>query len=217
MKQKIIITEEQLQKIVNNQINEQISIINRDKKKEIFDYEPITSDAWRDIVFDAKEIQRISFDLENDDSSGEKKTFFIKKNLRKNQPVKYEFNCELMIAGGDWEVPVMYFKIEFTREYFYGKLKSENPKYTWEVPDRPMRGLYKSHVVIPPVEAGNKLRKMEGEKFEWSAYDNSEITKEQDKQLRITDADKKTAWKWVENLLTKLVEDNHEMLDKDEN
>ncbi len=59
--------------------------------------------------------QKIYFDLENNDSTGEKKTFYIKKNLRKNQPYKYEINAELFEAGGDWEIPVLYFKIEFTK------------------------------------------------------------------------------------------------------
>lgn len=211
---KIIITEAQLKKA--------ISAISKDKDKEIFDYHSITSDAWHELLQDAQKIQKINFATENDDSTGEKKTFYVKKNLRKDQPIKYEFNAELMEAGGDWECPVMYFRIEFTHDYFYGKLfkGKENPEYAWEV-DRKSPKLYKAYVVIPPVEAGNKLTKEYKESSEgnkdtdkWFAYQNNELSKEQEKEVRITDADKRKAWKWLEELLSKLVEDNHEMLDE---
>ena len=68
---KILITEEQLKKI--------ISTVRKDKKEEIFDYHSIASEAWRELVGDAKKIQKIGFDLENDESSGEKRTFYVKK------------------------------------------------------------------------------------------------------------------------------------------
>ena len=102
-----------------NIVKEDISSVKKDKKKEIFNYSSVTNDAWRELVDDARNTQRISFDLENDDTTGEKKTFYVKKDLRKGQPVKYEFNVELMEAGGDWEWPVMYFRVEFTHDYFY--------------------------------------------------------------------------------------------------
>lgn len=49
-------------------LTEDISAIRKDKKKEIFDYHSISSDAWRELIGDAQKIQKISFDLENDDS-----------------------------------------------------------------------------------------------------------------------------------------------------
>ena len=75
-------------------INEEISIINRDKKQEIFNYKSVHEDAWRDLKHEAQKFQRINFDFENDDSIG-KKTFFVKKNLRKDQPIKYEIQVEM--------------------------------------------------------------------------------------------------------------------------
>lgn len=203
---KIIITEGQLKKV--------ISAIKKDKNKEIFDYNSLTSNAWFELVNDAKKIQKIAFDLENDESTGEKKTFYVKKDLRKGQPVKYEFNAELMIAGGDWEMAVMYFRLEFTRDYFDNTIKSDSPKYAWEQSTRYDRKLYKCYVVIPPVEAGNKLQKIDDDpKYEWGAYDNDELTDEQQKSVRITDSDKLSAWKWLEELLANLVEKHHKMLD----
>jgi len=211
MKKKIIINEGQLKKV--------ISAIRKDKKAEIFNYNDLTDSAWSELVADARDIQRISFDLENNDSTGQKKTFHVKKNLRENQPIKYTFNAEMMMAGGDWEMPVMYFRLEFTRQYFYGKLKkTENPQYTFEV-DRSRVKLHKCYVVIPPTEAGNKLVNHTGEgsrgskTYDWHAYQNDELSKEQEKEARITDSDKLSAWGWIEDLLANLVETHHETLD----
>ena len=55
-------------------INEEISAIRKDKKQEIFDYHSIADQAWDKKNKQAQEFQRINFDLENDDSTGQKKT-----------------------------------------------------------------------------------------------------------------------------------------------
>ena len=47
-------------------INEEISAITQNKKKEIFNYRNITEKAWHDIAKEAQEFQGISFDFEND-------------------------------------------------------------------------------------------------------------------------------------------------------
>ncbi len=195
-------------------INEEISAIKKDKDKEIFNYKSIVDDAWNEKVRDAKDFQEINFDLENNDSTGEKKTFYMKKNLRKDQPIKYEINAELFEAGGDWEMPVMYFRIEFTHDYSIirssEEKKDKKPEYIWD--KKPSYdGLYHSFVIIPPVEAGNKLKKTDSGKYR--AYDNSELSKEEEKKIRITDADKKSCWEWLQNLLEKLINDRHKMLD----
>ena len=210
---KIIITETQVKKL----IDEQVSVVKKDKKKEIFDYNSITSDAWNELIHDAQEVQRINFDLENNDSMGDKRTFYVKKNLRKDQPVKYEFNVELMDAGGDWEMPVMYFRVEFTHDYFYGKLwkGQEDPKYTFQTEKKPGKKLYKSYVIIPPSEAGNKIIKGDSDsgKYDWFAYQNDGLSKEEEKEARITDQNKKDVWQWLVDLLGNLVEKYHEPLD----
>lgn len=201
-------------------INEEISAIKKDKDKEIFDYHSITQDAWREKVHQAKDFQKIGFDLENDDSTGEKKTFYVKKNLRRDQPIKYEINAELFEAGGDWENPVLYFRLEFSHDY--GIVRSDDekkklkPEYVWDLEKKEAGGLYKSYVIIPPNEAGNKLQKgSKGDKLEWYAYDNNEIPKEKEKELRITDTDKRKAWDWLAKLLEKVINERHEILDDD--
>lgn len=199
-------------------INEEISVIKKDKKAEIFDYRSIINDAWYEKVNEAKKFQKILFDLENDDSTGEKKTFYIIKNLRKDQPVKYEFNAELMEAGGDWEMPVMYFRLEFTHDYFFcNKDYKDKPEFIWDL-DKKYKGLYDNYVIIPPAEAGNKLlpksEDYDGNEYEWFAYQNNDLSKEDKKLAQITDADKKNCWIWLQNLLEKLVNDRHKMLDE---
>lgn len=211
---KIILTESQLK----NLLDEQISAISKDKKKEIFNYSSITNDAWYDLIHDAQETQRINFDLENNDSMGQKKTFYVKKKLRKDQPIKYEFNAELMDAGGDWEMPVMYFRVEFTHNYFYGKLaRSGKTDYTFYLDDpHYKKKLRNCYVIIPPAEAGNKIIKGDGDsgKYDWFAYQNNDLSKEDEKMARITDADKQNVWKWLEELLNQLVDEYHETLDE---
>lgn len=198
-------------------INEEISAIRKDRDKEIFDYHSVIESAWTEPKNKAQEFQRIHFDFENDDSTGEKKTFYVKKNLRKNQPVKNEIQAELFIAGGDWEMGVMYFRIEFTHQYdIISDKYREKPEYVWDL-ERDYSGLYRSFILIPPVEAGNKLVRGESDsgKYDWFAFQNNDISKEEEKEARITDADKRDAWKWLEELLLKVVNDRHEMLDDD--
>ena len=67
-------------------------LVARDKKDEIFNYRQLANRAWAPIIKKGQEFYKINFDLENDEVA-EKKTLFVEKNLRKDQPVKYEFNC----------------------------------------------------------------------------------------------------------------------------
>lgn len=192
-------------------INEEISIIKRDKKKEIFNYDSINEESWYEPKINGQKFQRISFDFENDDSV-EKKTLFVKKNLRKDQPIKYEIQIELRFAGGDWEMPVIYFRVEFTHQYSIINNKySKNPEYVWDVENSSGRRF----IIIPPMDAGNKLIEGDGnsEHYDWFAYQNNGLSKEDEKLARITDVDKKNCWKWIEELFEKLIDERHEMLD----
>ena len=197
-------------------IQEEISAITRDKDKEIFDYKSEQEEAWNEPKTRGQEFQRINFDFENDYPVA-KKTFFAKVMLRKDQPVKNEIQAELMEAGGDWEMPVMYFRIEFTHQYGLISSKyAENPEYVWD-DDRDGKGFGRRFILIPPVEAGNSLVKGESDsgKYDWFAYQNSEISKEEEKEARLDDGKRREAWKWLEELLEKLVKDRHERLDDD--
>lgn len=186
------------------------SIIKRSKDQDVFNYKTQINNMWRPVITKAQKFQHINFDLENNDTLCEKKTVIITKNLRKDQPVKYEFNIELCEAGGDWEMPVMYFKIEFTHDYnivSFGRKLAE-PVYVWDLKTDDVSGLTNHYVIIPGIEQGNHLVKTENG---YTAFDDN------DKANSITDKDKKTAWKWIEELLTKLVDERHEMIDDDRN
>ena len=132
-------------------INEEISAIKRDDKQEIFDYKSVQNDAWIEPRKRGQEFQRINFDFENDDSIA-KKTFFANVMLRKDQPVKDEFNVELRVAGGDWEMRVMYFRIEFTHNYgLISNKYAKDPKYVWDVAneDGNLIGTGHKYIIIP--------------------------------------------------------------------
>ena len=200
-------------------IKEEISAITKDKKEEIFDYHSITEDSWSDPKEKAQDFQKIYFDFENDIRTGQKKRFFLKKNLRKDQPIKYEIQAELFEAGGEWENMVLYFRIEFTHQYGVINNKyCKDPEYVWDVGDEDGNlNSGRQFVLIPPNEAGNKLQKGDKDnKSEWYAYQNSEMTDKQEKELRITDNDKRKAWDWLAKLLEKVINERHEMLDDDD-
>jgi hypothetical protein len=186
------------------------SIIDRDEDTEIFHYGSVINDIWHYKVRAAIDFQKINFDLENNDSLGKKKTIYITKNLRKDQPVKYEINAELCRAGGDWEYPVMYFKVEFHSDYFYGK-KPETKTFIWDIKPEYEEKLKKCYVIIPPVEAGNTLIK---DKNGYRAYQEEDFeTPEIKREASITDDKIKQVWKWLIDTINKYVDDNHESLD----
>jgi hypothetical protein len=189
------------------------SMVKKDEDTEIFNYKSLVEQAWRPIIMKAQKFQNINFDLENNSSTGQKATLYIKKNLRKDQPIKYEFNCELFCAGGDWECPVLYFRVEFTHEFIRRTTVDETPEYVFDVHEEVSGKLSRCYVFIPGPEDGNHLAKTEKG---WTAWTRDYLEDEglKEKDVKITDEDKKKAWKWIESSLTKIVEDRHEMLDE---
>ena len=180
----------------------------RDKKDEIFNYRQLANRAWAPIIKKGQEFYKINFDLENDEVA-EKKTLFVEKNLRKDQPVKYEFNCELHIAGGDWECPVMYFKVEITSEY--GIITKDYNEHVFDGEFEVGNPLNKCHVLIPGEDINNLAKTDHG----WTAHTDDSLRAAglKIRDVKITDEDKKKAWQWLENLLTKIVNTRHKSLD----
>lgn len=196
-------------------INE--SVLKRNKDKEIFNYRHLIKDAWRPLIKWAQTFQKINFDLENDDSLGEKKTILIKKLLREDQPIKYEFNCELFRAGGDWECPVLYFKVEFTHDY--GVIDHDRTEIEYVFDDyknKPKTNLSNCYVMIPGPEDGNHL--VVSKNGSYTAYTDESLKEKslEQKDVKITEEDKKKAWKWLEETFVNLVEKRHKRLDIDE-
>jgi len=72
-----------------------------------FDYEKtLAREMWRDVVHDAKKLFKIVFDLENDYKQGEPFNLNVKGA---------SFICQAFAAGGDWENPVLYYRIQITK------------------------------------------------------------------------------------------------------
>lgn len=172
------------------------------KDESVFSYENIADEMWNDVWTKAKDHFNTGFDLENNDPmKGQKRVITIQKK-EDDFTHDHKFNCELWVAGGDWEQSSLYFKCQMKDGSFY-----QNEDNNKELPYPGNIGKFgDSHfILIPPKEAGNNhLRQFtnnEGKEV-WGAYDNNEIN---DKEIE--DLDERAAWKWIENYLYKLVED----------
>lgn len=195
----------------------QEGIITRKKDDEIFNYNDAKESAWKEPIEHGQKFYGVNFDLENNESSGQKKTFYFTKNLRKDQPVKYEINADLCIAGGDWQHPVMYFKIELTHDYsLKGSEHYDKKEFPWDSDDY----YGKRYVMIPPVEAGNKFTKCEScDNYDYIAWDDDMAYEKgiEDEELKISDLDKKNAWNWLKKQIEDAIDDRHKMLDESKN
>lgn len=78
-----------------------------------FGYPQLIRGMWRDKVSDAMKRQGVSFDLENDN---EKTSVFEVKvgqyEYVDGEMLPYRFICQGFAAGGDWENPVFYYRIQ---------------------------------------------------------------------------------------------------------
>lgn len=199
------------------------SLTKKDKKEEIIDYKNIVDSAWSPIIQEAKDRQKISFDLENNDVV-DKRIFRKKMNLRIGQPVTSVIPIELWQAGGDWEYPVMYFKFQIQNDHFLRDNSHKfEKKYPWDFERTEKNGgKYgglgdRYLVIIPPISAGNKLRPVEdSDKFKYRAWTDQDP--DFDKQeAKIKDEDRNKAWKWIEKLFDKAIEERYERLDLEQN
>lgn len=183
----------------------------KDIKQQLFNHDGLISDAWRKVIKEAQKFQNINFDLENNEVV-EQRTFTAKVDLRKDQPVKYEVNLALCEAGGDWEEPVMYFKVQFVHDYGILR-KRDNVEYAWDVKDRAVdSNMHRCYALIPGPDI-NPLSPVSGGGY--TAYTNERLSDEGKSRddVKITDQRMSNAWKWIEELFNKLVTERHQMLD----
>jgi hypothetical protein len=160
------------------------------KDKEVFQYSEIARDLWYEKFNDACDHFKIKFDLENNESVKERKTIVVKEN----KDTEWEFNCELMAAGGDWECANLYFKCQFRKGLGFGY---DNVKLPY--PGNINTGKTSYFVLIPPINAGNtNLVKLDGEDYDYGSI--------QDNSGRGNDLDYKAAWDWVKKYLTDYVQ-----------
>lgn len=181
-------------------INEKFN--HRDPKSEIFNYSSMKSSLWRPKILAAQKFQKIEFDLENNESTGEKKGLIIPAMLRKDQQIKYTYECELCVAGGDWQDPVYYFKVESTYSRLTNQEYSKSPEYIFDTYKSVEDIDYNKWVIIPPKNSGN-LNLIETNSG-WVAKDSSS-----NRQSIKT----KPMWDWLESVLQELVTKRHRRLD----
>lgn len=194
------------------------SVVKRDKDYKMFDYGSIIDNLWRPIIMEAQKFQNINFDLENDEDE-ENRTFYFDQLLRLNQPVKTEINAVLCSAGGDWEHPVVYFKLEFKSDHFITSNRSNPAEYIWDFTteerskknDKISYDASRKFCLIPGPEI-NFLT--QNEKGGYTAHTDETIKEAglKDKDIKVDKKLYDKAWKWLEELLEKVAKERHKLL-----
>lgn len=78
----------------------------------------IMEDAWRDAISAMRREQNITFDLENNEAVSAIRSI---KKTNKDQP-EYEYLAQLWCAGGDWEQPVLYFRVQIKEPSYKNRM-----------------------------------------------------------------------------------------------
>jgi hypothetical protein len=118
-------------------------------KELAFDYYCLARSMWREVVDEAMERQGIRFDLENDDSR--EKIQDITMDQKGITGTSYRFLAQLFTAGGDWENPIYYWRIQL-----HSKSASLNVGFLDHSKDK--------CCAFIPLDANKNLRK-EGKKY----------------------------------------------------
>jgi len=147
-----------------------------------FDYSRITNDMWQDGLHDAMKTSKIHFDTENNDTVDNPRDIIIPQ--KQWDTTKCKFRCQLSQAGGDWQIPVYYFRCQLIEGYAFNLGKYRNSFF----------------IFIPGKKEGNySLVSKDG--GEWYAADNSVYKEGIDPENSKTDC-----WKALQVYLKKLVD-----------
>jgi len=148
---------------------------------------------WRDRLNDAKRKFSIQFDLENDEPCQER---IIKIDQTQWDFTDCKFKCVLCAAGGDWEMPVNYFRCQLINGYAYDLLNHKD--------------LYRDDffIVIPDKDGGNH-HLLPGESKKWIAPYNDDY--DEDIDPRVNDND---CWKFLKEYLDKMVQAAIKQIDR---
>lgn len=161
------------------------------KDKETFSYKELEEELWREKIKEAKKVFKINFDLENNESSKERKSFTIINKIDEDNEHVYQFNCELWIAGGDWEFPVYYFKCQLVDGSIYLE-EGEEISFPHSI-----QSYNNAHFVLIPDNKNGNSTLVESDKkgFLTAAYNSEHSEKDFEKK------DPKKAWQWLETYL----------------
>lgn len=100
--------------------------------KDFFEYDQLEKDLWKDLIGNARKEFKISFDLENDYSKKIQRVIVIPQN---QWDIECKFKCELYAAGGDWEIPVLYFRCQLVSGYAFNLNKYGRSQFVY-IPDK---------------------------------------------------------------------------------
>lgn len=183
-----------------------------EKLKSIYEYDnnfftfnELEKDMWRDKIHETKKRSKIYFDLENDYPVKSQRVIVIPQNQW--SPTECKFKCEMYSAGGDWEIPVRYFRIQIVSGYCY------NDEF---VPEKDKNYIGRnsssnSHFIfIPGKKQGNYQLQPGKDQGVWVAPNNDGYYKDIDPQ-----ANERDCWKALEEYLKEMVEKEIEQVTKE--
>lgn len=146
------------------------------KNKSEFWFGRLENEAWDEVIRAEKDKENIGFDMENDSTRGNPR--YIELDCREVMDKErgsyedYRAYAQMMMAGGDWENPVAYFRVQIEEASFFPDMDKNK---SW-------RKGYLTLCYIPSKAEGNHLRKGEdrGGKEKWFATtDETEHGKEE--------------------------------------
>lgn len=183
------------------QLQVEKSAVPKKQRDHLLSYDQLSKEYWNDIWSKAKEHFNTSFDKENDDPSKDEvpKIITIKRKscdkLDKDAEDIFKVKCQLWYAGGDWELPNMYFRCQVIENSFYGLGSIKT--YMGDTSTY----FHPHFILIPPREAGNThLIKINNK---WTAINNDTPEAKDPEEL-----EPKKAWSWLTKYFENMLNDH---------
>jgi hypothetical protein len=173
---------------------------------DFFTYDKLEKDLWFEKIKEARDKFKIYFDLENDYPVKSQRVITIPQTEWEHTDCK--FKCEMYSAGGDWEIPVRYFRIQITDGYCF----NDNPIKPGN--NYIHRSSYSnSHFIFIPGKKEGNYHLVPFDKHgerKWTAPDNNQYYKDIDPK-----ANERDCWDSVEKYLKEMVDKEIEQLRKE--
>lgn len=157
--------------------------------KSFFTYDTLEKEMWNDLISKAKNEFKVQFDTENNYSVRSQRLISIPVNS-----IEYKFKCELFQAGGDWQVPIYYFRCQLIKGFLNNISPYSNSHF----------------IFIPGKEKGN-FHLLKGTNDFWVAPDNNDYKENIDPK-----PDERKCWENLHEYLRELVNSQTEKLKREE-
>lgn len=154
----------------------------REDKKPFFKYGAVQGEMWRKLLNAARDEHGIDFDTENDEDVGQESITIGQGHTA------CTFNCELRIAGGDWQFPTAYFRCQLVDGICDSIGMTELNSY---------------FIFIPSKDQGNKNLIKDGDG--WRAMEEDDVEGPTKKRDQRPNDDQ--CWRALREHLAKLVKD----------